>query len=57
MNPDVWELDEFWRAALQSDEAPDIIVSLNERLQKACQEVMDTKDELRDWARQHMPKP
>jgi hypothetical protein len=49
--PSVEELDQFWRIAVKMPHAPDSIVSLEARLQKAAQEMMDCEDELRDWAR------
>lgn len=52
-----WELDIIWKTALSQPDAPDILVSLNAKLQKAHQDAMDAEDELRDWARQHMSKP
>lgn len=50
-NPTLEELDEIWRAALQDTEAPDMLVSLNARLQRELEEVKTTEGELRDWAR------
>lgn len=46
------ELDKHWRAILGSTDAPDIVVSLNAKLQRLAEEIMTVEDELRDWARQ-----
>ena len=49
--PSVEELDNYWHAVLDKPNPPDIIVSLNARLERASKAVMDAEDELRDWAR------
>jgi hypothetical protein len=50
------ELTDYWRGALADVDAPDVIVSLNERIQRAREEIEEAEAELRDWARLELSK-